>query len=110
VGGYEDGCTDEKEQRMSEPSSGVPSEIADADVQAPEAQAEEPEQVTLDVDEEKLEAWDEVKSDYQVEPDGRPTPNSMATTDLAAGDETDGPLGAAEPDSRDEEADGTAPG
>ena len=65
---------------MSEPSSGVPSEIADADVQAPETQTDQPDQVTLHLDEDKLEAWDEVKSDYQVDPDGQPSPNSMETS------------------------------
>jgi hypothetical protein len=36
-----------------------------------------PESVDLNVDEEKMEAWDEVKSDYEVEPGGKPTPNVM---------------------------------
>lgn len=36
-----------------------------------------PESVDLNVDEEKMEAWDEVKSDYEVEPGGQPTPNVM---------------------------------
>jgi hypothetical protein len=35
------------------------------------------ESVELDVDEEKVEAWDEVKADYQVEPGGEPVPNAM---------------------------------
>jgi hypothetical protein len=35
------------------------------------------ETVELDVDEEKMEAWDEVKADYQVEPGGEPVPNAM---------------------------------
>jgi hypothetical protein len=35
------------------------------------------ESVELDVDEEKMEAWDEVKADYQVEPGGEPVPNAM---------------------------------
>jgi hypothetical protein len=55
---------------MSEPSSGVPSEIADAEVEETDTGAEEPTEVTLDLDEEKLEAWNEIKSDYQVDPDG----------------------------------------
>lgn len=66
---------------MSEPSSGVPSEIADADVQTPEGQADQPTEVTLDLDQDKLEAWDEIKSDYQVDPDGQPVPNSTETPD-----------------------------
>ena len=28
------------------------------------------------------ETWDEVKADYQVEPDGRPVPNSMAPSEF----------------------------
>ena len=60
---------------MREPSSGVPGEIADADVEQPTT--EEPQTVELEVDEEKVEAWDEVKGDYQVEPGGAPVPNSM---------------------------------
>ena len=39
---------------MSEPSSGVPSEIADSEVETPASDA--PDRVELDVDEEKLEA------------------------------------------------------
>lgn len=53
---------------MSEPSSGVPGEIADAEVEAPTS--DEPTTVELDLDEEKIEAWDEVKDDYAVDPDG----------------------------------------
>jgi hypothetical protein len=75
---------------MSEPSSSVPGEIADADVEAPDAPADGPEQVTLDVDEEKLEAWDDVKGDYQVEPDGQTVPNSMDTVDPTTAADGDG--------------------
>jgi hypothetical protein len=107
---------------MSEPSSGVPSEIADAEVETPERESEEPSEVTLDLDDDKLEAWDEVKSDYQVDPDGVPTPNSMASempSDSDDAEPSDGSHGAADEStgSRDgsdpdasEEADGTAPG
>ena len=70
---------------MSEPSSAVPGEIADAEVEAPTS--EEPTTVELEVDEEKVEAWDEVKGDYQVEPGGEPVPNSMDQADLTLGDE-----------------------
>ena len=59
---------------MTEPSSGVPSEIADANVdedEATPADDQQPERVELDIDEEKMEAWDEVKSDYQVDPDNQ---------------------------------------
>ena len=75
---------------MSEPSSGVPGEIADADVETPEAQDDQPEQVTLDVDEDKLEAWDDIKADYQVDPGGQPVPNSTEAPDMAGDDEGDG--------------------
>ena len=36
-----------------------------------------PESVDLNVDEEKMEAWDEVKADYQIEPGGDQVPNAM---------------------------------
>ncbi|MFC8503758.1 hypothetical protein ACFUC1_15480 [Pedococcus sp. NPDC057267] len=81
---------------MSEPSSGVPSEIADAEVERPDAEREgRSERVELDVDEEKLEAWDKVKGDYQVEPGGEPVPNSQEER-VAPGDddqESDGAPG-----------------
>ena len=70
---------------MSEPSSGVPGEIADADVEQPTT--EEPQTVELEVDEEKVEAWDEVKADYQVEPGGQPVPNSMDQADMTLADD-----------------------
>jgi hypothetical protein len=63
---------------MSEPSSGVPREIVDAEVEEQPAE-EVPERVELDVDQDKLEAWDDVKNDYEVDPDGKPVPNSMDT-------------------------------
>ena len=71
---------------MSEPSSGVPREIVDSEVEQDEAPA--PESVELDVDEEKLEAWDKVKGDYQVNPGGEPVPNSQEVR-VAPGDEDD---------------------
>ena len=73
---------------MSEPSSGVPSEIADAEVEQPAERGDQPERVELDVDEEKLEAWDKVKDDYQVNPGGEPVPNSQEDR-VAPGDEDD---------------------
>ena len=60
---------------MSEPTSGVPQETTDADVEQVHGADDEPTTVDLDLDEEKLERWDEVKSDYQVEPGGKPMPN-----------------------------------
>ena len=92
---------------MSEPSSGVPGEIADADVEEPTT--DEPTTVELEIDEEKVEAWDEVKADYQVEPGGTPVPNSMdqAAVSLDEGDdEDDGDAGAgADVDKVPEDAD-----
>jgi hypothetical protein len=42
------------------------------------SEGQEPsEQVEIDVDEQKLAAWDAIKSDYEVEPDGQPVPNAM---------------------------------
>lgn len=70
---------------MTEPSSGVPGEIADAEVDAPSTE-EEPDTVELEVDEEKVEAWNEVKGDYQVEPDGQSVPNSMDVDDRGPDD------------------------
>lgn len=60
---------------MSEPSGGVPREIVDAEVEEPADDGQE--RVELDVDQEKLDAWDDVKNDYEVDPDGKPVPNSM---------------------------------
>jgi hypothetical protein len=77
-----------KRSTMSEPSSSVPDEIADAEVEdssSEESAAEEsegaasstedstsedaPSTVELDIDQDKVDAWDEVKGDYQVEGD-----------------------------------------
>ena len=60
---------------MSEPSTHIPGEVADAQVDdSTEAVPEESEEkVELDLDEDKLEAWDKVKSDYQVDPDAEHT-------------------------------------
>lgn len=68
---------------MTESSSGVPAEIADAEVAAPEKESPS---TDLHLDQDKVEAWDDVKSDYEVEPDGEPVPNSMdeGGTDAAA--------------------------
>jgi hypothetical protein len=71
---------------MTEPSSGVPHEIADQEVEAETPEA--PETVDLDLDEEKLEAWDKVKGDYEVNPGGQPVPNSQEERVLP-GDEDD---------------------
>jgi len=71
---------------MSEPSSSVPEEVADAEVEQPSTEAEQETRVELDVDEEKLEAWDDVKGDYQVEPHGEPVPNTMGEDDRGLDD------------------------
>ena len=59
---------------MSEPSTHIPGDVADAQVDesaevTPQSEADD--KVELDLDEEKIEAWDEVKSDYQVDPDNQ---------------------------------------
>ncbi|WP_270886476.1 hypothetical protein [Pedococcus sp. 5OH_020] len=72
---------------MSEPSSAVPSEIADAEVERSDAeggQDDQAEGVDLELNEEQVAAWDEVKGDYEVEPGGKPVPNSMDTGDTEA--------------------------
>ena len=73
---------------MSEPSSGVPREIVDAEAEEPVEQT--PERVEVDVDQDKLDAWDEVKEDYQVDPGGVPVPNSMETGNGEADVDEDG--------------------
>ena len=67
---------------MTEPSSGVPGEIADAEVETDGQERHEPDRVELHLDEDKIEAWDEIKADYEVEPGGVPVPNSMDPTDF----------------------------
>jgi ethanolamine ammonia-lyase small subunit len=64
---------------MTEPSSGPHAESTSADDDATSSEPTAADSVELDVDEEKVEAWDAVKNDYQVEPEGGPTPNSMDT-------------------------------
>jgi hypothetical protein len=78
-----------EEQAMSEQGSNIPEDIANADVDTP-AEPEET-QVELSVDEDKLGAWNAVKSDYQVEPHGQPVANSMgeAETTMADTEEAD---------------------
>jgi hypothetical protein len=72
---------------MTESSSGVPAEIADGEVAAPQ---EESPSTDLHLDHDKVEAWDEVKADYEVEPAGEPVPNSMdATAFEPVGDDRD---------------------
>ncbi len=74
---------------MSEPSSSVPGEIADAEVEessAEQTHAEEPSTVEIEVDQDKVDAWDEVKGDYQVEPDGESVPNTMDSDDRGLDD------------------------
>jgi len=70
---------------MSERSSGVPDEVADAEVDQGARASEGGDEVDLDLDEDKLEKWDEVKSDYQIEPDGKALPNVW---DAGEGDES----------------------
>ncbi|NNM46352.1 hypothetical protein [Knoellia koreensis] len=86
---------------MSEPSSAVPKEIADADVE--DRGDEAPEKVELDVDEEKLKAWDEVKSDYEVDPGGEPVPNSQEESAPSARADDGEPAGGRDEPSADDE-------
>jgi hypothetical protein len=66
---------------MTEPSSGPHTDSTSADDDAPSSEPRAADSVELDIDEEKVEAWDAVRSDYQVDPEGGPTPNSMAMTE-----------------------------
>lgn len=74
---------------MTEPSTHVPGEVADAHVDetatdgtttdaaetgSPTSTSATEEKVELDLDEDKLEAWDAIKSDYQVDPDAEDVP------------------------------------
>jgi hypothetical protein len=61
---------------MSEPSSSVPGEMADAQVEEPQSGTDEVEKVELNLDEDKLEAWDDVKGDYQIDPDAESAPDT----------------------------------
>lgn len=72
---------------MSEPSRNVPDVDSEADSK---------------VDPEKLEAWNAVKADYQVEPHGQPVANSM---DGASTAESDRPSDGDEPRVSDEPPD-----
>jgi hypothetical protein len=55
-----------------------------------------PDKVDLDLDEEKLEKWDEVKSDYEVNPDGKPMPNVWDAGEGGANESEDRPEADAE--------------
>ena len=92
---------------MSESSSSVPGEIADADGEAEESSTQDtPSTVELDIDQDKVEAWDDVKDDYAVDPDGEPVPNSMDQGDRGPDEspEADSPKA----DSPEAEADDTS--
>ena len=80
---------------MSEPSSSVPDEIADAEVEESSAQ-DAPSTVELDIDQDKVDAWDEVKGDYQVEPDGESVPNTMDSDDRGLDDSPEAEADAAQ--------------
>jgi hypothetical protein len=82
---------------MSEPSSSVPDGIADAQVEESLPASEEVERVELDVDEEKMEAWDDIKADYQVDPDA--SDDSDEAAESAAGSDEGGDTGETEPSS-----------
>ncbi|MGA8978491.1 MAG: hypothetical protein WB473_05170 [Pedococcus sp.] len=77
---------------MSEPSTNIPGEVADDQVEQPSTEAPAtdsavtPEKVELELDEDKLEAWDEVKSDYQVDPAAEDTPVGIDPEGMDEGD------------------------
>ncbi|MEO6411588.1 MAG: hypothetical protein ABIO48_03295 [Pedococcus sp.] len=92
---------------MSEPSSSVPGEIADAEVEESSSDGtqpeEEPSTVELEIDQDKLDAWDEVKGNYQVEPDGESVPTTTDADDRGIDDSPE----AEADDSPEDEADAT---
>ena|SRR5688572_7968346 len=67
---------------MTEPSSGVPGEIANAETEPSQQQPDQPEKVELDVDEEKMAAWDDVKDNY-IDP---PSDENDVEETFSAGD------------------------
>lgn len=71
---------------MSEPSTGT-SDIEHEPENADDASTSPESPIDLDIDQDKVDAWNEVKSDYEVDPGGEPVPNSM---DQGATD-TEGP-------------------
>jgi hypothetical protein len=83
---------------MSEPSSSVPDEIADAEVEESSTQDSEveepstedaPSTVELDIDQDKVDAWDAVKGDYQVDPDAESAPDTEDEDDADTEDGDD---------------------
>lgn len=76
---------------MTEPSSNIPEDIANAEVEEDQSAPEQQPALDLNIDQEKREAWDRIKSDYQTEPGGQPVPNSMdqAQLDVAEAEEGD---------------------
>jgi hypothetical protein len=110
------GQATERETPMSEPSSSVPGEIADAEVERadndPADGPDGPEQVELHLDEEKIEAWEAVAGDYEVEPHGEPVPNSMTAVDFepVRDDEDDEDGGSDQGDAGSDQGDGVGDG
>lgn len=77
---------------MTEPSSNIPEDIANAEVEEDQSAPEQQQQPDLDlnIDQEKREAWDRIKSDYETEPGGQPVPNSMDQAQLDAAEAEEG--------------------
>jgi hypothetical protein len=77
---------------MTEPSSNIPEDIANAEVEEDQSTPQKQPGVDLNIDQEKREAWDRIKSDYETEPGGQPVPNSMdqAQRDVAEAEEGGG--------------------
>ena len=70
---------------MSEPSSSVPDDIADAQVEE-SATEDTPSTVELDIDQDQVDAWDEIKADYQVDPDAESASSSTEGDDSGGDD------------------------
>lgn len=87
---------------MTEPSSNVPEDIANPEFEEDQSATDQQPALDLKIDDEKREAWDRIKTDYEAEPHGEPVPNSMDTAqsdvaeaedDEAQADEDDGDEG-----------------
>lgn len=75
---------------MTEPNSNIPEDVANAEVEEDRSTPEPQPALDLNIDQEKREAWDRIKSDYETEPGGQPVPNSMDQAQLDAAEAEEG--------------------
>lgn len=75
---------------MTEPNSNIPEDVANAEVEEDQSAPEPQPALDLNIDQDKREAWDRIKSDYETEPGGQPVPNSMDQAQLDAAEAEEG--------------------